>query len=287
MTDDDRHPLISGEALANRLAGESPPVVVDCRFALSDPDAGLKSYKQGHIPGAVYAHLDDDLAAPPGPGTGRHPLPLAATLRDTLRRLGIDDDTQVVVYDDAGGAIAARLWWLLRYMGHERNAVLDGGISSWTSAGGELAAGEPPDARLGSFSGMPDEALVASTAELEGGTVGNGICLLDARSGARFRGEEEPIDAVAGHVPCAVSLPFNEQLDAEGRFLDRDALRQVWKNAANGAGAEHIVMCGSGVTACHLALGALLAGHSMPRVYVGSWSEWIADPERPVAAGEG
>lgn len=275
--------LISARRLAERI--DDPRYrIVDCRFALMDPLQGRRDYDASHLPGAVYANLDHDLAAVVSKDTGRHPLPDADEFVGTLRRWGISNDSQVVVYDDASGGLAARLWWMLRWLGHRNVALLDGGLAAWRAA--ELPVSEhEPEPQPGDFTGNANHDMSMSTEQIAEALAGDsGFVLVDARDAARYRGEVEPIDPVAGHVPGAANLPFSANLDADGRWLDADDLRELWRGTApDQAGQPWAVMCGSGVTACHLALSAELAGLPLPRLYVGSWSEWTRNPDRPVA----
>ncbi len=280
-------PLVSAESLFESL--ESGDVqVVDCRFDLMAPEAGREQYLAGHIPGASYADLDRDLAAPVGPETGRHPLPDVGTFCATLGRLGVSNQSRVVVYDGGNGGIAARLWWLLRWLGHRRVALLDGGFAAWEDAGLPVTSGIEPIATA-VFEGAADPRMVVETRELAGSVgAGSPLLLVDARDAARFHGETEPIDAVAGHIPGARNLPFTAAISEEGRWRPVKELQDLWTAiVGNDPDVAFAVMCGSGVTACHLALSADLAGYRLPRVYVGSWSEWIRDPERPVAPAPG
>ncbi|MFL2546692.1 MAG: sulfurtransferase [Candidatus Rariloculaceae bacterium] len=277
-------PLIDAETLATHI-GEADWVVVDCRFQLTEPDAGFAAYREGHIPGARYAHLDNDLAAPIGPADGRHPLPDPDQLVKTLSRWGIGNDTQVVLYDDVSGAIAARLWWLLRWIGHERVAILDGGLNAW------LAHREPletktPHSNSAEFSPAPPNSdWVVQSSELTG-LIDSGAMLLDARSGERFRGEAEPIDPIAGHVPGARNLPFSALVTEKGTLLERDELRERFGQVLGRTEGNNVVaMCGSGVTACHLLFAMSAAGMTVGRLYAGSWSEWIRDNEHEIATG--
>jgi len=280
-----RSNLISAQELELRLG--SPDVrIVDCRFDLGDPQAGRQAYNDGHIPGAVFADLDIDLASPIGPDTGRHPLPDVGVFARTLGRLGIGNETEVIVYDGGPGALAARTWWLLRWMGHQRVRLLDGGLQTWCEEGRTLVA-QTVHVRVRRFSARPRDEMVVTTAELVGdlGAMQPPF-LVDARDAERFRGVVEPIDAVAGHIPGSKNLPFPLSLDEKGRFKARAALRALWAEVlGEDSDTEWIAMCGSGVTACHLAISALEAGYREPRLYVGSWSEWIRDPGRPVALG--
>ena len=285
ITLDDRDPLISTEQLA-AIVGNSDVRVVDCRFDLTHPSAGHACYLEEHIPGAVYADLDKDLAATVGPGTGRHPLPDPAELARTFGRLGIDAKTCVVVYDECSGALAARTWWLLRWLGHARVALLEGGIAHWRALGLPVESCEMDvDQKL--FKPDPQAEMVLETQEIvAAGAERAHLRLVDARDAARFRGEIEPIDTVAGHIPGALNLPFSESLNDDGTWKDRTELKRMLENVLGSDGdAPWSVMCGSGVTACHLAIAGLLAGLPNPRLYVGSWSEWIAHPDRSVATG--
>lgn len=277
--------LINASELERRL--DRPDVrIVDCRFDLGDPSAGRRAYEEEHVRGAVFADLDTDLSAPVGPDTGRHPLPNVEAVANTLGRLGIDKSTEVVVYDDGPGALAARAWWLLRYLGHSRVRLLDGGIEAWKADARPVARGvETAEPRR--FRAEPRGDKVISTAELAE-NIGSieSMNLIDARDAARFRGEVEPIDTVAGHIPGAVSLPYTVSLDDRGRWRKRAQLETLWAGMlGDNRETPWIAMCGSGVTACHLAISALEAGYREPRLYVGSWSEWIRDPARPVGLG--
>lgn len=259
-------------------------VIVDCRFSLHDPEKGRSDYREGHIPGAFYAHLDKDLSGAVLPGqTGRHPLPAVDRLTDLFRSWGVGRRTQVVAYDYRSGGIAARLWWLLNWLGHEEVAVLDGGWAAWQD-GGFAVSGAIPPTRDGHFEPHPDHRLVVE-AEQVGAIPDQGKgCLVDSREAVRYLGEEEPIDPVAGHIPGAVNAPFMENVDEEGRFLPAGALRERFLKILSGAQPEESVFyCGSGVTACHNLLAMKYAGLGMARLYPGSWSEWITDPERKVA----
>lgn len=255
-------------------------IVVDCRYDLSDTGAGFRNYLQGHVPGAQYAHLHDDLSGAPSTDHGRHPLPTPARLTQVFSGLGIAHGSQVIVYDDACGSIACRLWWMLQYMGHRKAAVLDGGWRAWLELGVVPEQGEVhvPAAQ---FKGTPNRGMLV---ELE--NVGRLPLLLDSRDPARYSGETETMDPVAGHIPGAHNYFWKRNLDAAGRFLPARRLRQQLL-ASYGATdpAKVTFYCGSGVTACHNVLAATAAGLPMPGLYVGSWSEWCADPARPVARG--
>lgn len=260
--------------------------VIDCRFSLDDTERGRTEYTEAHIPGAVYAHLDDDLSGPIQSGrTGRHPLPPVPRMAETLGAWGISDDVQVVCYDDAGGAIAARLWWMLRYLGHDGAAVLNGGWTAWTAEDRPTRSGtESREPR--SFVPRMRQGLAVDTERVDAIRHDASWKLLDARDAARYRGEEEPIDPVAGHIPGAVSVPFKGNLDESGRFRSSEALRDRFKDILDATAPNHIVShCGSGVTACHNILAMEIAGISGSLLYPGSWSAWITNRHRPVATG--
>jgi len=277
-------PLITAAELAAHLDDPSW-VVVDCRSTLTDPAAGPASYARSHIPGARYAHLDEDLSRHPGANDGRHPLPDAAAFAARLGAWGVGNDSTVVAYDEASGAIAARLWWLLGWLGHDRRLVLDGGFAAWNAASLPLET-KKPDWRPARFvpRGVADDSVVPA-GELPALQAAGGL-LVDARAAPRYRGEQEPIDPVAGHVPGAVNRPGSANVEADGRFRDPDALRRELTELLGGRPAgELIAMCGSGVTACQLLLALAAAGLDGAKLYAGSWSEWIRDPERPIAKG--
>jgi thiosulfate/3-mercaptopyruvate sulfurtransferase len=261
-------------------------VVLDCRFDLDDPGKGRRDHQARHIPGARYAHLDEDLSGPIVPGSGRHPLPDAAAFMAWLGRQGVSNDSQVVVYDEDSGAFASRLWWMLRHwLGHRACGVLHGGWAAWREAG--LAVSDTvPQPVPGQFVATPRAQAWIDTESLAAAVEADQVRLLDARMPPRFRGELEPIDPVAGHVPGAVNLPFPVNL-VDGRFDAPDSLRARYQAALEGKAAEQAVcMCGSGVTACHDLLAMELAGLPGARLYVGSWSAWCSDPARPVATGD-
>ena len=276
--------LIDAASLA-RLRPGPGLVVLDCRFDLADPGAGRRAWLAGHLPGAAYADLNEDLSSPPGPATGRHPLPEPRRLAARLGELGVDNDTQVIAYDQSNGAFAARLWWLLRWLGHERSAVLDGGFHAWRAQGGAVESGEVAVPRRHFTAAGP--ALATADSAAVGAALARGDRLLvDARAVERYAGEVEPIDPVAGHVPGAINAAFSGNLDADGRFLPAAALRRRWEAILAAAPpARVIAMCGSGVTACHNLLALEVAGLPGAALYPGSWSEWIRDTSRPVATG--
>ncbi len=276
--------LIDADTLVQRLKEQPPVSVLDCRMRLDDAGAGDRLYRQGHIPGAVRADLDQRLVDRRTSMTGRHPLPDREALATAISEIGVSNSDQVVVYDDQGGAMSARLWWMLRWLGHEAVAVLDGGIQAWTAAGGELETAIPTPQPVPFVAGRPlTEPLSADG--LEDGLRDGRVKLVDVRAAERFRGEHEPFDPVAGHIPGAVNRPFADNLDADGRFLPVSTLRRMYADLAKSPD-QVVCMCGSGITACHTLLALEHAGVSGARLYAGSWSEWIRDPERPVATGE-
>ena len=262
-------------------------VILDCRHDLMNPDAGRDSFAIGHIAGAQFANVDTDLSGAKvgadGKFRGRHPLPERAALIATLRAWGIDDDTQVVAYDAHGGMFAARLWWLLRWLGHDSVAVLDGGFAAWVGEGHPVSA-ERPRLVTGDFSPRPRAGLLISAMDLAQSRSGK---LFDARAPERYRGDVEPIDPVAGHIPGAENLPFADNL-RDGRFKSPAELRVRLADALAGTQPEDAaVYCGSGVTACHDVLAFAHAGLPLPKLYAGSWSEWITDPTRPTVRRAG
>jgi thiosulfate/3-mercaptopyruvate sulfurtransferase len=274
--------LISANELTPHVA-DPRWLIVDCRFDLSDATAGERAYQAGHLPHAVYAHLDRDLAAPIGAQTGRHPLPQPERFVATLSGWGLTIDTQVVAYDADSGVYAARLWWLLRWAGHSAVAVLDGGFKAWTINGGAVSL-EVPQRRATNFTFTARHELALTTAEVAERVQQPDWRLLDARAPERFAGKVEPLDRVAGHVPGARNHPFATSLDTDAKFLPAAELRSRLARAQDGVKDENtIVMCGSGVTACHLLLAMEHAGKHGAHLYAGSWSEWIRDPLRPVA----
>ncbi|MGF6593247.1 sulfurtransferase [Pseudomonas sp. 2835] len=279
--------LITAQQLAERL--EAPALVIlDCRFALEDIDYGQRSYAEGHIAGAHFADLERDLSGPIVKGlTGRHPLPNPAQLVERLRAWGIDNDSEIVVYDDGPGAFAARAWWLLAWLGKRSGvSILDGGLKAWHAAGLPLSL-DPPVKREGNFSGEPDDSLVLDATQLAERLGQPELTLIDARGLPRFRGEVEPIDPVAGHIPGAQCAAFTDNLGADGRFLPAEQLKQRFAQKLDKRAPEQLVAyCGSGVTACHNLFALALAGYPLGKLYAGSWSEWITDSQRPVATGD-
>ncbi len=278
--------LVSTDDLARHL--EDPNcVVVDCRFTLTDTEAGRQAYLKSHIPGARYAHLDDDLSAPIGPGTGRHPLPDAKALSEKLCRWGIGVNKQVVVYDDSFGSMAVRLWWLLRWLGHPNVALLDGGYPKWMREHRPVTQDLCPNECRGAFACLPEHSMSATADDVMRAMQTGDKMILDARPERRFTGEYEPLDRIAGHVPGAVNWDFEDNLDLDGTFQPPEALREQYQALLKGRAPHEVIhMCGSGTTASHNILAMEIAGLSGSSLYVGSWSEWITDPSRPIATGE-
>lgn len=275
--------LVTAATLAANL--QAPDwLVVDCRFDLAQPAAGEAAYRAGHIPGAVYAHLDRDLSSPITPATGRHPLPDPERFAATLRGWGVSSTTQVIAYDADNGMYASRLWWLLRWVGHRAVAVLDGGFKGWNAerlpTSTEIPARSPSQ-----FTARPNRELWLDAQQVQERLQQADWRLLDARAPERFAGKVEPLDARAGHVPGARNHPFATNLTSDGLFGAPEELRRRYEQSQAGVSDDHtIVMCGSGVTACHLLLAMEHAGKPGARLYAGSWSEWIRDPRRPVAS---
>ncbi|WP_339463553.1 sulfurtransferase [Pseudomonas sp. EA_105y_Pfl2_R69] len=279
--------LITAAQLQQRL--QRPDLLIlDCRFALDDPAYGQRSYGEGHIPGAQFADLERDLSGPIHKGvTGRHPLPDAAQLLQRLRDWGLNETSEVVLYDDGPGAFAARAWWLLAWLGKREGVyLLDGGLKAWREAGGELSQ-ELTTPAPGDFAGKSDASLLIDAHQLLQGLPDPRLTLLDARALPRFKGEVEPLDPVAGHIPGAQCAVFTDNLDSDGYFLGSAKLRQRFAAQLGERPASGLVAyCGSGVTACHNLFALCLAGYPLATLYAGSWSEWITDPDRPVATGD-
>jgi len=279
--------LISVGQLQALLASDAPPLVVDVRFDLTDTSAGERAYAAGHIPGAFYLHLDRDLSGPKqdafGVFRGRHPLPDRTAFAALLGELGLRSGRTLVAYDAADGMYGARVWWMLRWLGHADVAVLDGGFAAWQQAGGAVST-DLPTATAGAFTpGAPLEEPLSAQELL--GQLGK-VRLIDARAGERFRGEVEPLDAQAGHIPGATNRFFKSNLSADGRFKAPALLREEFAALLGPQGADATVhQCGSGVTACHNLLAMHHAGLSGSRLYPGSWSEWSANPRFPLAKG--
>ena len=261
-------------------------VVFDVRHELTDRDAGREAYEADHIPGAYFMHSDDDLAGAKTGLNGRHPLPPIDDFAARINRCGVGPGTQVVAYDDIGGGFAVRLWWMLRWLGHERAALLDGGYPQWLRERRPVSR-DVPAARPGAFVPRPRLGATVDVHFLERFSHDPSARLIDARSPARYTGEQETLDPVAGHVPGAVNRFWQRNLRPDGRFKEPQVLREEWQAEMAGAPVERSVhMCGSGVTACHNLFALELAGLGEGRLYAGSWSEWCADPARPVATGK-
>ena len=275
--------LIDAPALIARLADHLPTVLLDCRFDLLRPEAGEASYLAAHLPGAVYAHLDRDLSGPKNGRNGRHPLPDRAAFAARTGAWGIAPGVQVVAYDGEGGPFAARAWWLLRWLGHEAVAVLDGGRAAWRAAGGAIEAGPVQPVAQPPYPAPPAPAMPTVDADALLARLGR-VRLLDARSEERFRGEFEPLDPVAGRIPSATLRSFSDNLQPDGCFKPAAALRAEFDRLATPP-SEVVHQCGSGVTACHNLLAMAHAGLEGSALYPGSWSEWCADPARPIALG--
>ena len=276
--------LVDTDTLAAHL-NDPDWAVFDCRSVLGDPEAGPRAFAKGHIPGARYIHLERELSGPVTPDTGRHPLPDPERLAETLGRAGVDSNAQIVAYDDAGGAYAARLWWLARWLGHSHVAVLDGGWPKWRKERRpESTESARPVPRHFNFRDADRRAWLSTDEVLEMVRGRKHGLLLDARAAPRYLGQQEPIDPVAGHVPGAVNLPYAGSVTEDGRFMSPADLRLRFEQALHGTRPDQVVcMCGSGVTACHHLLAMEVAGLKGARLYAGSWSEWIRDPSRPVA----
>jgi thiosulfate/3-mercaptopyruvate sulfurtransferase len=273
--------LVDAATLAAHL--DDPDwLIVDVRHQLADTAYGERSYAENHLPGAVFLHCDRDLSGPTTGCNGRHPLPGAQQLAERLGQIGVGPKTQVVVYDDAQGMIAGRLWWLLRWLGHEKVALLDGGLQAWLASGGALTQAVPV-LRPTRFEAKVCEHCVDAN-HVQSFLNTSRMHLIDARSPDRYRGENETIDPVGGHIPGAINRFFRDNLQADGRFKPADVLRAEWLEVLAGMSPEVVVhQCGSGVSACHNLLAMEIAGLSGSRLYSGSWSEWCSDSGRPVA----
>ncbi|WP_179400707.1 sulfurtransferase [Burkholderia guangdongensis] len=278
--------LISAANLAERVAAAPASVVLfDCRFDLADTGAGEAAYAAGHLPGAQYLHLDRDLSGRKTGTNGRHPLPSRDALVATLVNRGLKQGQQVVAYDAHGGMYAARLWWLLRWLGHDSVAVLDGGLQAWEAAGQPLAT-DVPRVTAGDFRAQPPLEVTADAQAVLANLATHARLVIDARSPDRYRGENETLDRVGGHIPGARNRFFKDNLTADGRFKTGHELRETFSALLAGTEPNRVILqCGSGVTACHNALALEIAGLHGAALYPGSWSEWSSDPARPVATG--
>ena len=269
--------IISPEELAGEI---SRVLLFDCRFDLAAPADGKKGHAAGHIPGAVYVSLDDDLTAPLGEHGGRHPLPSVGDMQALFRRLGIErGKTAVVAYDDEGGCYAARLWWMLRYCGHDNTRLLDGGYAAWKDAGGAVEIGDVQPPRETDFTAEPRPGMLATMDEVR--SHGSSEILFDCRAAERFTGTEETIDRKAGHIPGAINVPWRDMVAESGRFVSISRMADL----LSAADERCIMYCGSGVTACVNVWAAERAGLGIPRLYAGSWSDWISYDENPIATG--
>jgi thiosulfate/3-mercaptopyruvate sulfurtransferase len=279
--------IVSAAELASH-AQDPRWVIIDCRHDLADPDAGRAAYAAGHIPGAAFAHLDTDLSdkrpGPNGKFRGRHPLPAREAFAETLRRWGISNDSQAIAYDAQGGMFAARLWWMLRWAGHEAAAVLDGGLQAWQAQGGRLSTGEEASRAPGDFRLKPSIVRIVDADQVVANLSSKECIVIDARAPDRFRGENETLDPVGGHIPGAKNRFFKDNLQPDGRFKPAGQLRAEFE-ALIRTPESSIMQCGSGATACHNLLALEIAGLPGAALYPGSWSEWCADPARPVATG--
>ena len=277
--------LIDTASLATHL-GHPSIVVVDVRHDLSAADTyGDAAYARSHIPGARFAHIDRDLSAKKTARSGRHPLPTPEAAAELFGRLGIDASKQVVVYDQGGGMFASRLWWMLRWLGHDRVAVLDGGFAKWEREGRDVSS-EPAAITATTFTPAHVRPTVSATG-VAASLPRHGLLLLDARAAERYRGDVEPLDPVAGHIPGAINRPYTRNVAADGTFRPSRELRAEFEAMLHGRPADDLVhYCGSGVTACHNLLAMTIAGYPLTRLYPGSWSEWVSDPSRPIAKGQ-
>lgn len=276
--------LIQTEQL-DQILDHPDIVVIDCRFDLFQTEWGREQYLKAHIPHAHYAHLDEDLSGPRNSQSGRHPLPDSETFLRKVSEWGITESTFVIIYDQNGGAIAARLWWMLRYWGHDRVCVLDGGWDKWIHENRRISQ-EIPFSSHGGFPVSIKTDWVITTEQMLNCLEQEGWKIIDARAPKRYSGEEEPIDPVAGHIPGAVNRFHGLNLTPEGIFLPPETLREEFMKILEGTSADHtIVYCGSGVTSCHHLLAMSIAGLGIGKLYTGSWSEWIRDPKRPIRKG--
>ena len=277
--------IISAQQL-NEIINNDNVRIFDCRFSLKDPQGGLKSFNAGHLPNAQFADMDTQLSSPMTETSGRHPLPDAKVFIDQLKQWGVNNDTQVIAYDDMSGAFAARLWWMMRWVGHDNVAVLNGGMQKWTDAGFDLTQ-DITEFTSGNFSGDANMAWLVDINTVQNELATGNITLIDARSADRFSAKDQNTDPVPGHVPGAVNLPFPGNLTQEGLFEAPELIKQRFINVSKDEELTQVVnMCGSGVTACHNLLAQAVAGLPPAKIFIGSWSQWIRDPSRPVATGD-
>jgi len=274
--------LIGADELAHAI---DHCIVVDCRYDLANPRAGASAYAQAHIPSAVFVDMDTQLSAPKSGHNGRHPMPSSDAVRALLESIGLNDDLQLIIYD-VGGMASGRLWWMARWIGHERVAVLDGGLKSWERAGFPVTAETGTARPVGRLSARPSLSTLVDAATVAAASSNASHVLIDARAADRFRGENETIDPVAGHIPGSLNRPWNLNLREDGRFKPAPFLRAEFEALLAGRNADAVInSCGSGVSACHNILAMTHAGLTGAALYGGSWSEWVADPGRPVATG--
>ncbi len=277
------HTIVSVEELASH-SGDPRWVVIDCRHSLQDFGAGRRAYSEGHIPGAFYADVETDLAGPKTGKNGRHPIPDRDRFAAILRELGVNPESQIIAYDAGADIFAARLWFLCRYIGHDGTAVLDGGLAAWTAAGKPVSTAESARPRNGTISPRPHRDMIVDANAVLMSLSSKSFVLLDARGADRFAGENETIDSVAGHIPGALNRPFKTNFNERGLFKPPEQLREEYQNL--GVEPQRVVhQCGSGVSSAVNLLAMEIAGVSGSRLYPGSWSEWIADPARPIATG--
>jgi len=276
--------LVSAEDVLNHL--DNPHWrIVDCRFDLKDKHLGYEKYKLGHIPNAIYADLKKDLSSPVSEQSGRHPLPEVSAIIQKLGSWGISSQTQVVVYDDAHGSFAGRLWWLLNWLGHENVAVLNGGFGYWENLNYPITT-DIPQIEPTTFTGRPDMSMIADMPVIENSLTNDKLLLIDVRDPERYAGHVEPIDKIAGHVPGAINVPWKTNIDENGLYYSKAQLKDHYSQLLVDMGAKDLVfMCGSGVTACHSLLAMKYIGISGAKLYPGSWSEWIQNPSHPVETG--
>ncbi len=279
------HTLIGADELAEII---DHCIVVDCRHELTNPKAGRTAYEEGHIPGAYFLHLDEDLAAPLSGSNGRHPLPEPQDFAAKMASIGLTPETQLIAYDAAGGMVASRLWWMARWIGHSAVAVLDGGIGGWQKAGFPLSQEAPRTTPAPAAQAVSQQQATVTAPQLLDNIQARRWLVVDARANARFTGETEPMDARAGHIPGAINRPFADNLREDGRFKPAPVIEAEFLALLDGQAPERIVhSCGSGVSACHNLLAMAYAGLDGGQLYPGSWSEWSSDPDRPIETGPG
>ena len=272
---------ISEKDLKNNISNNDF-IIFDTRCDIKDSGYGIDSYTEGHIENSIFVDVDTDLASEKQQGTGRHPLPKVETFCDKLSHWGMDNNKQVVIYDDAGGAFAGRMWWMLRWLGHEDVAVLDGGLNSWVKNGNKLIT-SPTLFKKSYFEPTINNEMIATLRDVENAQHVLNTILLDARSKERYEGISDPVDPIAGHVPGAISHPLGTNLDRTGKFKDKEELKHNFDKISHDLKEKEIIsMCGSGITACHNILALEIAGIKNAKLYVGSWSEWITDPNRTI-----